>query len=134
MAIEIITKPKVQISPSILADLQEKVQEQGQVIFHCLYTNAYPFESAIRIWPSTYLYDHHSDHKSEIVHAEKIVYAPDWQIVLPNTTTHFSLIFSGLPRSCSVFDFVEETGSESGAFVFKNIARNQSDVYYARIV
>ena len=32
-----------------------------------------------------------------------------------------------------LFDFVEETNSESGAFIFKNIKRNQADVYYARI-
>lgn len=133
MAIEIITKPKVEIDASILADLKEQIQEAGQVVFHCFYKNKYPFESAIRIWMTTYLYDHHSDHKSEMVHAEKIVYAPDWQIVPSHATSHFSLIFSGLPKSCTLFDFVEQTGSEGGAFIFKNVPRNDADVYYARI-
>ena len=134
MAIEIITKPKVEIDSSILRDLEAKVQEAGQVVFHCFFNNSYPFESAIRIWSTTFLFDHDSDHKSDLVHAEKIVYAPDWQLVAPSSTVSFSLIFSGLPKSCDVFDFVEETGSETGAFIFKNIKRNQSDIYYAKIM
>ncbi|WP_235297080.1 hypothetical protein [Portibacter marinus] len=133
MAIEIIEKPKVEISPDILKEIRTKIHEKGQVIFHCLYHNRYFFETAIRIWPSTYLYDHHSDHKSEMVHAEKIVYAPEWQMVAPMSSSYFTLIFEGLPKSCSVFDFIEQTGSESGAFIFKNIKRNNADVYYARI-
>ena len=134
MAIEIITKPKVEISPELLSELESQVSEEGQVIFHCLYANKYPFETAIRIWSSTYLHDHNSDHHSKLVHAEKIVYAPEWQIVPPFSASHFSLFFTGLPKSCTVFDFVEETNSESGAFVFKNIKRNQADVYYAKII
>ncbi|GLR15865.1 hypothetical protein [Portibacter lacus] len=133
MAIEIITKPKVEIDPSLLNDLKTQIHEQGQVIFHCLYNNRFFFETAIRIWSSTYLYDHHSDHKSELVHAEKIVYAPEWQMVPPMSSSHFTLIFSGLPKSCTLFDFVEQTNSEQGAFIFKNIERNNQDVYYARI-
>lgn len=134
MAIEIITKPKVEIDPSILSEIKTQVHEQGQVVFHCLYHNKYNFPSAIRIWPTTFLMDHHSDHKSGLVHAEKIVYAPTWQPVLPNTSSYFSLFFTGLPRDCTMFDFVEETGLESGAFIFKDIPRNSADIYYARIV
>ncbi len=134
MGIEIITKPKVEIDPSILKEFEMSVHEKGQVIFHCMYHNQYNFEAAIRIWRTTYLFDHHSDHKSEMVHAEKIVFAPQWQLVWPKSSSQFTLIFSGLPKSCTVFDFVEESGSESGAFIFRNIPRNSADVYYARIV
>lgn len=134
MAIEIITKPKIEISPEILKQLVSQVNEEGQVVFHCLFANKYPFETAIRIWTSTYLHDHHTEHISKLVHAERIVYAPQWQIVPPFSASHFSLFFTGLPKSCTHFDFVEETNSESGAFIFKNIIRNQADIYYAKIL
>lgn len=134
MPIEIITKPKIQIDSSILEELETQIHEEGQVIFHCLYHNKYMFESAIRIWKTTYLFDLHSDHKSNLIHAEKIVYAPEWQVVPPFSSSYFTLIFSGLPKSCTLFDFVENTKTEYGAFIFKNIPRNQADVYYARII
>lgn len=133
MEIDIITKPKVDIAPALLNDLKSQIHEQGQVIFHCLYNSPYLYETAIRIWPSTYLFDHHSDHKSELVHIEKIVYAPQWQVVPPMSSSHFTLIFSGLPDTCTVFDFVEHTNEERGAFIFKNIDRNAQDVYFAQI-
>ena len=41
----------------------------------------------------------------------------------------FTLIFEGLPKSCIQFDLIE-IGLGEGCFEFKNIMRNQSDVYY----
>lgn len=126
----IIKDPKVDISTDLLEELQSKIHEQGQVVVHCLQESDYP--SFIRIWPSTYLYDHHSDHRSELVHAEKITYFPNWQVV-DEGENYFTLIFSGLPKSCIVFDLIEHCSNEGGAFKALNIPRNDSDVYYVRV-
>ena len=67
-----ITKPKVEISPSILDEIKTQVYEAGQVVIHFVYQNEdFWIGSKIRIWPSSYLYDKGSAHISELVHCEK---------------------------------------------------------------
>ena len=129
MSSVIIERPKVDIAPELLAELEAQVHEQGQVVVHCLLSTNYP--TYIRIWPTTYLYDHFSEHRSELVHAEKITYFPNWQMTDAGDT-YFSLIFSGLPKSCLVFDLIEHCQSEGGAFKVMNIPRNETDVYYVQ--
>jgi hypothetical protein len=126
----IITKPKVQISPEILSELKTQVHEQGQVVVHCIQEIQEP--TLIRIWPTTYLYDHHSAHKSELVHAMNISYFPQWKPIGQGENS-FTLIFSGLPESCIVFDLIEHCDNQNGAFKVLNITRTESDVYYVRI-
>lgn len=125
----IIEKPKVEIDPELLQELNAVVQEEGQVIVHCLYLGI--GWEAIRIWPTTFLMDKNSDHSSKLVTVEKITLAPQWQWCRfgPN---RFTLIFSGLPRHCEQFDLVEQCEGD-GAFVVKDIVRNAQDVYYIRI-
>ena len=48
-------------------------------------------------------------------------------------TINFTLIFSGLPKHCKLFDMVENI-PEPGGFVFENIVRNNSDVYLLEIL
>jgi len=129
MASTIIEAPKVDISPSLLDELQQQIHEQGQVIVHCIIESI--FETYIRIWPSTYLYDHHSDHRSELVHAEKISYYPQWTCTVTGQT-YFTLIFAGLPKSCILFDLIEHCTNEQGAFKVMSIPRNEKDVYYVQ--
>ncbi|MBT8234508.1 MAG: hypothetical protein HKO66_14680 [Saprospiraceae bacterium] len=126
----IIKNPKVDISKELLAELETQIHEQGQVVVHCIQETIMP--SFIRIWPTTFLYDHHSEHKSELVHAENITYFPNWQIV-DKGENYFTLIFSGLPKSCIVFDLIEHCSNEGGAFKALNIVRNKSDVYYVKV-
>ncbi len=131
MSVIEIKKPKAKIDPSILAQLKTSPEEAGQVILHFIYLS-FPLGegSKIRIWPSSFLFDHHSDHRSELVHIENISLYPEWTDVHPGRQHYFSLIFSGLPKSCTFFDFVEECASQFGAFEVKNIKRNNTDVYY----
>jgi len=134
MSTTVITRPKVDISTKLLEDMASQVHEQGQVVLHVLYSVAdglYP--SYIRIWPTTYLYDKGSSHRSELVHAENIAYYPDWYECLPGQSYFFTLIFSGLPPSCTTFDFIEHCTNQSGAFAVFDIARNETDVYYLRM-
>ncbi len=135
MSLEVITKPSVKIDPKLLSEIKSKVQEQGQVILHFLYyTPGYSFGSKIRIWPTSYLYDVHGPHRSEMVHHENITLYPDWQDCPPGSMNYFTLIFSGLPQSCTIFDFVEECDNEGGAFTLRNINRNKTDVYFISIM
>jgi len=128
----IITKPKVSISEELLAELKTMTQTEGQVIVHCLLYSTIKTGTLIRIWPTTYLFDKHSDHKSKLVIAENITYFPTWQQVPPGKVAHFTLIFSGLPKSCSVFDLAEVI-PEANGFQAVNIQRNETDVYYIKV-
>ncbi len=131
MAPTIIEKPKVTIDPELLRAAEAMVATEGQVIIHCL-IRGFGFSSIYyRIWQTTYLYPKGSTHKSELVHFENVTLAPQWTVLPAGAAAIFSLIFSGLPKSCTVFDFVEEI-SEPGGFVVKNIPRNDSDVYFVQ--
>ena len=128
----IITKPKVEIAPDLLNELNALVQDEGQVVIHCISSAAATMDYYIRIWATTFLFDHNSDHRSDLVHVEKIAMAPMWQLVPAGTTAIYSLIFSGLPKSCSTFD-LEEVIPLPGRFSAKNINRNNQDVYFVRL-
>ncbi len=129
---DIITKPKVEIDESLLAELQTYAQTEGQVIVHCLLYSTRSSGTLIRIWPSTYLFDNHSDHRSELVTAENITYHPVWQEVPAGKVAHFTLVFTALPKSCSSFDLIEVIPELNG-FTALEIQRNQTDVYFIRI-
>ena len=103
------TKTDIKIDQKIKNDVKTQVDELGQVVLHFTYKtpSTTNMDSLIRIWPTTYLYDLGSAHKSELVHAENIVYYPFWMICPAGKDVHFTLIFSGLPKSCSAFDFIE---------------------------
>jgi len=128
----IITRPKIDIDADILRKFQEQIQEAGQVIVHCVSTDTMGWGMYIRIWPTTYLLDHESSHRSEMVHIENIVLAPDWQYLAPTEKLHYSLIFSGLPKSCTIFDLIE-FGEGKNCFSALNIDRNESDIYYVKL-
>jgi len=133
MSTTVITKPKVEIAPDLLKEIKSQIHEMGQVVIHFLFSVSQQsaYGTGIRIWPTTYLFPHDSDHRSELVHAENITLYPQWQYVSPGGSKYFTLIFSGLPRDCATFDMIEQcTGG--GAFVVKNITRNESDIYFVR--
>jgi len=135
MAATIIKKPETFISKQLLNQIKTQSEEMGQVVLHFVFhTPDMLFgDSLIRIWPTTYLYDLHSAHKSELVHIENITYYPDWYLCPAGTESYFTLIFSGLPKSCTAFDFIEHCTNQSGAFQVKNIQRNKTDVYFLQL-
>lgn len=134
MSATIIKNPAIEISEEIKHKLLTETDEIGQVILHVIYRAPGNFIFAlIRIWPTTYLYDHHSDHRSELIHAENISYYPDWHQCIPGVDNYFTLVFSGLPSSCVMFDFIENCNGSSGAFEVHNLMRNKTDVYYIRL-
>lgn len=132
MSVTIIDKPKIEIAPDLLNELMTKSEEMGQVVLHFLYHSGM-WGSRIRIWPTTYLYDQHSAHRSELVHTEEISMFPTWTDIQPYQNHYFSLIFSGLPKSCVIFDFMEECSNQGNEFQVKNILRNNSDIYFFKM-
>ncbi len=129
----IITKPDIEISAEIKELIKHHTEEMGQVVIHFTVDNPGVHDSFIRIWPTTFLYDHHSSHRSELVHIENIVYYPNWQLCPGGKGAQFTLVFSGLPKSCTTFDFIEHCTNQGGAFEVHDIARNNSDVYYLKM-
>ncbi len=133
MSVITIDKPKIDISPEIRKQLLTQTEEMGQVVMHFLYEPGI-YGSKIRIWPTSYLYDQHSPHRSELVHQDRISLYPEWTDVYPMMDHFFTLIFSGLPKTCSTFNFKEECANQGNEFKVDDIIRNQSDVYYFRIL
>lgn len=108
-----------------------EVDENSFVYVHCYLRNSLK-DMMVRIWKTTYLIDHTSSHRSELVHAENITFAPTWTRLPDNRTYSFLLIFSALPKSCIQFDLVEEI-TQPGGFVVQNIVRNSTDVYHVEL-
>jgi hypothetical protein len=129
---EEITKTKPQVDVDTLASIDPAMLEDSFVYVHCHFKNASD-EMLIRIWRTTFLIDKTSATRSQLIHAENISYAPVWTLVPGKVDFTFLLVFGGLPKSCRVFDLVEEI-EQSGGFVVKNIKRNETDVYNVDIL
>jgi len=126
------TKVKPNISEDLLLKLKTEILEEKQVILHCCYKSDVFLEEKIRIWSSTYLVDRHSEHISKLIHFENISLFPDWTDVPYGKEYWFTLIFSGLPKDCLVFDFIELI-PQNGGFFQEGIVRNSSDVYKIKL-
>ena len=127
-----LTKPKPEIAIEVLASIDPQSLEDSHIYVHCYFDN--PFKDMlIRIWKTTFLIAKESSARADMLHAENISIAPQWKLIAGNSTFHFLLVFSSLPKSCDRFDFVEEI-SQSGGFLVKDIMRNNQDVYHITIV
>ncbi len=102
------------------------VDVESQVILHC--TLIPSTTSKARIWPTTYLIDHHSGNKSRLLHAEGIGIYPQWTQVRTGMPLKFTLVFEALPKRCLIFEMKEIT-PEKGAFYCKDILRKRTDIY-----
>lgn len=122
-----VIQPKIKLNKRTKKKLLNKADEESQVIVHCVF-KAHLEDCRIRIWKSTFLYSKNNTHKSKLLHIENISVAPRWTDLKRGESRTFTLIFSALPKSCKVFDFVEEI-KEPMEFTVRNIARNKSDVY-----
>nr|WP_292009421.1 hypothetical protein [Chryseobacterium sp.] len=120
------------IAKEILESLQTKIEEEKQVIVHCCFPASPYLGNLIRIWPSTYLIDEITGHKSNLIHTENISMFPSWTTVPFMQDFWFTLIFSGLPGDCKSFD-LKEVIPEEGGFYVKAIKRNSLDVYRVKI-
>ncbi len=122
--------PSIEIDEKIKDELLTQFEEQEMVIVHCSFSAI--IDIGIRIWSSTFLVDRISGSKSKLLHALNIPFAPIWNLVQAGTTVRFTLIFSALPKTCEVFDLIEEIPDSFGFEIF-GINRNFSDVYNVTI-
>ena len=106
---------------------KEEADVESQVVVHCRFTGRFD-DDKVRVWKSTFLVARDSEHRSELVSAFNVSMYPEWTILKKGTVLNFTLIFTGLPKSCRSFDFIEII-PQPGGFVKRNIARNQTDVY-----
>jgi hypothetical protein len=123
----VIEKIKTTISPKILDQIQQSTKPENQVVVHFSFTPTE--ETLIRIWKTTYLFSHQSNECSALLFADNITLAPNWIAIDANQRHNFTLLFEGLPNSCKQFD-IKEIIPEPNGFVFANISRNDTDVYY----
>jgi hypothetical protein len=119
-------KPAVEVET--LTSTDDEVLQDSYVYVHCYFRNPGK-DMLIRIWKSTYLLDTSSGSRSQLIHAENISIAPTWTQIPDGSTYSFLLIFAGLPKSCQLFDLVEDI-AQPGGFYIEGIARNQTDVYH----
>lgn len=111
---------------------QETVElEASHVYVHCYFNNTVK-DMLIRIWRTTFLIDKSSSHRSKLVHAENITFAPQWTVIPENKMFQFLLIFEGLPKGCERFDLLEDI-PQPGGFYVADIMRNKKDVYHVYI-
>jgi hypothetical protein len=124
-----LVKPVVDVET--LESIDPQLLEDSFVYVHCHFDNPSD-DMLIRIWRTTFLIDRASGERSQLLHAENISYAPQWTIIPRKGDFTFLLIFGGLPKSCTVFDLVEEIAQPGGFFV-RDIRRNETDVYHIDI-
>ncbi len=129
-------EPPVRAKPAVdmevLASLHPELMDDSYVYVHCHFNNRWQ-DMLIRIWKTTFLVDRDSTTKAELIHAENISYAPVWTLIPDRQPYTFLLIFSGLPKSCRMFDLQEQI-PEPGGFHIQNIRRNETDVYHVDLV
>lgn len=109
----------------------EQVEESPVIVVHCTVLSKDGY--GIRIWPSTFLFDRDSSATSKMLHVFGVTMAPDWTRLRPDEPFSFTLVFEPLPKTCTVFDFLEKIPFPGG-FHIQGIKRNKNDVYRLQIV
>ncbi len=124
-----LTKEKPRVET--LTAEETSVLEESHVYVHCYFNNTVK-DMMIRIWKTTFLIDAFTGHRSKLVHAENISFAPEWTPIPENNLYQFLLIFEALPKGCDVFNLVEDI-PQPGGFFIPDIMRNPKDVYHVHI-
>ena len=128
----IIKQPKIEIAKELKELVATKTETESQVIVHINYYTTY-MEDKIRIWNNTYLQCKDSGTKSKLLFSENIAVFPQWTVLKTYTYIEFTLIFENLPKGCNQFDLIENI-PESGGFLFKDIKRNDANVYTLKLL
>jgi hypothetical protein len=124
-------KTKPEVGEEVLTSIDPSTLNDSFVYVHCYFNNTSD-DMLIRVWRSTFLIDRASGARAELIHAENISFAPVWTLIPKKGTFSFLLIFSALPKDCTVFDLLEDI-PQSGGFFIPGIQRNQLDVYHVDI-
>lgn len=134
-----VISPDTTIDISSKLKLSNEVEEESQVVLHCCFRKPLYRRTEISIWQSTFLYDLGSSHISKLIHVENISIYPNWMFLDVRETLVFTLIFTGLPKTCTLFNMIEKKPKSGGCdfiecgFYIPNIERNSTDVYFVDI-
>jgi hypothetical protein len=126
-------KPSVEEQTDSDAWPAVEILEEKQVVLRCTFTNNFFLARHVRIWPHhVFLIDNNSGLRSRLLSYQHIPAYPQFTEVDIRKTLEFTLVFGGLPRDCTSFDFIEII-PVAGGFKVKGIARNEMDVYYVKV-
>lgn len=130
----LVQKGKVQVD--LVEAFKPATQTKGQVVLHCTYCSP-PAASwmllSINISRNCYLFDCNSDYRSKLVHVEGVPLSPQNMSVRLGIPDHFTLIFEGLPKSCTRFGFCENSDIGDEFKTPSTIFRNEIDVYHVTL-
>lgn len=120
----------IKVNDKEMRQLHEQAAEKGQVIFHCYHHSCYDFCSGscqVSLNPGVLLMPHEGGEPSSLLHLYNMELAPLF-IKKVYDLTNFTIVFSGLPKHCDHFDFIEPDDDGAG-WELTDIARNKSNVY-----
>ena len=123
--------PTIEIAKALKEKIATQTETESQVIVHINFKTG-RFGQRIRIWNNTFLQCKDSKNKRMLLFSDNIAIYPEWSEVAPYSTLNFTLIFENLPKACRSFDLIEDI-PEKGGFLFEDIPRNDSNVYYQEL-
>ena len=129
-----ITYPTISSPVAIDAKLAELPSEERQVVIHinhhaCFRSCVSSGACSVCLNSTVYLLPNTTSTPSLLLHAINAELL-DNMMILKKEVMNFSLIFCGLPKNATSFDFIEPG---DGGWRLLNIKRNKSDVYVLRI-
>ena len=132
---KILAKPiktLVQVHNEPIETLLANAQEQGQVIIHCLHYGCSSecgktLKCELKLNPNVQLIPTNGSRPSKLIQTYNINLPPG-RTFKNSYGTEFTLIFTGLPKNCTEFDFIEPDEGGKG-WEAKNIKRNKTDLY-----
>lgn len=119
--------PIIKIAKELKEQIATQTEIESQVIVHINFQPSL-IPQFFRVWSNTFLRCKESGTKCKMLFSENIAGYPQWSRVEPGDPFSFTLIFENLPKECLTFDLIEEI-PEEGGFLFKNIERNNTNVY-----
>jgi hypothetical protein len=125
-------KTLVQVNNEAIESLLANAQEQGQVIMHCMHYGCSSecgktLKCELKLNPNVQLIPTNGSRPSKLIQTYNINLPPG-RTFKNSYGTEFTLIFTGLPKNCTEFDFIEPDEGGKG-WEAKNIKRNKTDVY-----
>ncbi|SRX73357.1 hypothetical protein [Aequorivita antarctica] len=122
-----IKQPEIEIAKELKELIATQTETESQVIVHInCYSGMYPTQ--VRIWNNVFLLCKDTGAKSKLLFSDNIAVYPQWTELKAYKDLDFTLVFENLPKECRKFDLIEQI-PETGGFFFKDIQRNNSNVY-----
>jgi hypothetical protein len=136
---------KKEMSVVFDSDIIEQIEQDRFTYLHCTYiaSEKYISDWYVNINENSYLVGGKSLIKLKLLNVIGIPLAPQkYCLKKQGDILQFSLIFPAIPKEWEVFDFIEDTPAVfidktlqcSTGFYYRNIKRNDTDVYKITIV